>query len=84
VIARRSWTAADQAELDCLIWELVDRLPEHRERCARCRAQKEAGFPCPHVGAAIDAVLDWRRRRALLSRAESLRLQRNRELERAA
>ena len=67
------WTEADAAELDALAWELVTLVPEHRARCPRCQAQERTGFPCPHVGEAIEAVLDWQRRRRLLSRADWLR-----------
>jgi hypothetical protein len=67
------WTDADRAELAVLIWELVTRVPEHKTRCARCQAEKATGFPCPAVTEAIEAVLDWRRGRQLLSRAEWLR-----------
>ena len=69
------WTAADGAELDVLLYELVRGVSEHRERCARCAE----GFPpCPHVRRAIEAVLEWRAARALLSRAEWLRAERHR------
>ena len=67
------WTEADQAELDALIWELVSRVPEHRARCSRCEAEARTGFPCLHVGEAIDAVLGWVDARRLLSRAQYLR-----------
>jgi hypothetical protein len=67
------WTPADQAELDVLIWELVERVPEHRERCRRCLVEKETGFPCTAVTEAIEAVLEWRRARWLLSKAQYLR-----------
>jgi hypothetical protein len=64
------WTPADQAELDALIWALVRGVLEHREDCDICRA----GFPpCPYIGEAIEAVLDWRSFRHLLSKAEWLR-----------
>ena len=72
----RWWTAADAAELDVLVHELVSRYFEHTPRCASCAA----GYPpCPHVRAAIEAVVDWREARALLSRAESLRAERSAE-----
>ena len=49
------WTAADQAELDVLLWALVSGYFEHRRRCATCAA----GFPpCQHLQAAIEA-LHW-------------------------
>jgi hypothetical protein len=67
------WTDADQAELDCLLWELVDGVEAHRPQCASCAA----GFPpCPHVQRAIAVVLEWRHRRGLLSRARWLRIER--------
>jgi hypothetical protein len=66
------WTDADQAELECLLRELVDGVFEHRERCERCLA----GYPpCPHVGRAIEVVLDWREARELFSKARWLRWQ---------
>jgi hypothetical protein len=66
----RYWTDADQAELEVAIWELVSMIDEHRPTCETCAA----GFPpCPVVAKAIEAVLEWRQRRALLSKAETLR-----------
>jgi hypothetical protein len=72
---RVGWTAADAAELDVLIWALVEGVPEHRARCKRCEAQTRTGFSCPAVGEAIEAVLGWVAARRLLSRAEYLRRQ---------
>ena len=69
------WTEADDAELDVLVHELVHGVFEHRPRCARCA---DGYPPCPHVREAIEAVLEWRAARALLSRAEWLRAERNR------
>lgn len=67
-------TAADQAELDVLLWTLVDRYFEHRERCAKCLEQNELGsLPCPHVRRAIREVTGWHHHRQLLSTAEHLR-----------
>jgi hypothetical protein len=71
------WTAADAAELDVLVHELVSRYFEHRPRCASCAAGDP---PCPHLREAIEAVVDWREARALLSRAEYLRVERSAEL----
>jgi hypothetical protein len=48
----------------------------HSQTCARCNH-------CPRVQLAIQVVLEWRERRALLSRAEFLRAERDR-LEAAA
>ena len=59
------WTQADAAETDVLLNELVAGYFEHRSWCREHR--------CPHVGDAIDVLLDWRRRRRLLSRARYLR-----------
>jgi hypothetical protein len=63
------WTAADQAELDVVIWELVGAGFAHRD-CARCQ---ELNTWCPPMAEAAEAVLTWRRGRNLLSRAEHLR-----------
>lgn len=48
----------------------------HGDTCKRCNV-------CPHLRTAIEAVLDWRQARELLSRAEALRAERD-ELEAAA
>jgi hypothetical protein len=63
------WTAADDAELDVIVWALVGAGLAHRE-CAACR---RLGRYCPPMAEAVEAVLDWRRARNLLSRAEHLR-----------
>jgi hypothetical protein len=44
---------------------------DHGDNCKRCN-------PCPYLRRAIEAVVDWREARALLSRAEYLRAERNR------
>jgi hypothetical protein len=67
------WTNADQAELDCVLWEFLSRREEHRARCPRCQAERETGWPCPYVREAWEAVEDWIARRRLLSRAEWFR-----------
>jgi hypothetical protein len=41
-----NWTAADQAELDVLVWTLVDAYFEHRGRCEACDPE-----PCPSLEA---------------------------------
>ena len=64
------WTEADQAELEVLLWALVDSHAEHRTLCPTCVRAIE---PCPAVQRAIAEVLDWRQARILLSRAEALR-----------
>jgi hypothetical protein len=65
------WTPADQAEFDVLTWELL-RCKRAHEQCAVCRSLPP-GFPCPPLGDAIDAVIEWHAGRNLLSRAEWLR-----------
>ena len=80
------WTAADAAELDVLLHELIDCYFDHRDRCAHCLAWRERrpdSSPCPYLGSAIGIVLDWRQRRQLLTRAEELRLERRLEVEAA-
>lgn len=69
------WTAADAAELDVLVRELVDEVFEHRPTCATCTA----GYPpCPQVRAAVDAVVEWLDTRVGRSRAAWLRGRQNR------
>lgn len=63
------WTAADAAELDVLVFRLVEAAWAHR-KCIRCR---ELGTWCPPMREAAEAVFNWRRARRLLSRAEYLR-----------
>ena len=65
----KHFTPADLAELDVLIWALVTGVEEHAPRCALCAGPE----PCPHVGRAIQEVLDWRAARLLLTQAERLR-----------
>jgi hypothetical protein len=69
------WTDADGAELDVLVFALVNGVFDHRELCALCRANEA---PCPHVQKAIAVVVEWRDARALLSKAEALREARRR------
>lgn len=65
------WTEADRAELDVVVHLLVDGLAAHEETgCTTC----EAGYPpCPKVTRAIEAVVEWRDRRVLTSKAAWLR-----------
>jgi hypothetical protein len=69
------WTAADQAELDVLLWALADGYHKHRTRCRACQPDPPPGIPhpCPSVLAAIREVCDWLEARRLLSCAEALR-----------
>jgi hypothetical protein len=63
----RAWTAADQDELDVLVLAFVEGFYDHRERCAVCGRRRRS---CAHTLEAFQAILDWRYRRALRSRAE--------------
>lgn len=75
-----TWTAADDAELDVMVDELVRSYFEHRELCESCRrwSEREPGAtPCPHMQNAVGVVIDWEHRRELLSRAEELRREAN-------
>lgn len=56
---------ADLAELDVLLWALVDGWDRHRRTC------KER--PCPHLIESIAEVVDWREARMLLTKAQALR-----------
>ena len=69
-----TWTDADQAELDVLLWALVDGWDKHRRTCRL--------DPCPHLHDAIHEVVDWRQARMFLSEAQALRIEQ--ELERWA
>lgn len=69
------WSAADRAELDVLVHELVADVFEHRENCPVCAA----GYPpCPFVRAAIERVGEWRDDRMLRSQAAWLRARQDR------
>jgi hypothetical protein len=64
------WTAADQAELDLLVFEVVGAIHRHRDGCETC----QAGWPpCPRVTGVIEAVIEWRDLRVLVTRANRLR-----------
>jgi hypothetical protein len=65
------WTAADEAELDLIVRELVRSALIHRERCSTCRAGDRW---CPPMAEALEATLDWRDGRILRSKAAFLRL----------
>jgi hypothetical protein len=68
------WTRADAAELVVLADALTDAAWLHKERCAVCR---ERGPWCEPLRDAFDAMLSWRRRRILRSRAEWLAVEQN-------
>jgi hypothetical protein len=74
-----SWpTPADAAEADVLAFVLTRDIPKHRERCADC-AQAGSAIYCHRVDRAIREALEWARFRALLTRAEWLAAEKNRE-----
>lgn len=60
-----TWTAADEAELALVLDELVRGWFTHRDGCKQ--------RPCPHLSEAVADMLDWRRRRVLMTRAAHLR-----------
>jgi hypothetical protein len=63
------WTAADEAELDLLVHELVRVGFVHRARCTVC----SGGRWCSAMHDALDALLEWRDGRVLRSKAAWLR-----------
>jgi hypothetical protein len=63
------WTAADQAELDLLVCELVDAAYRHRQTCS----EHEPRVGCRHETDAIQQVIGWRDHRILASKAAYLR-----------
>jgi hypothetical protein len=67
------WTAADQAELQLLVHELVDGHDNHQQGCPTCRN----GEPCRPLRDAIAIVVEWRERRVLHSQAAWLRAVQN-------
>jgi hypothetical protein len=67
------WTEADQAELDVLIDAFVKCVMDHTDGCAIC----SAGVPwCSALEECFQGILDWRRSRALRSKAVWLRAKR--------
>jgi hypothetical protein len=67
------WTAADDAELDTLAYELVRCVWDHREGCAACLAHDECERLREGLRDALDAIMDWKQARALRSKALWLR-----------
>lgn len=74
-----AWTAADQAELDLLAWELVHAYHDHRAACPDCQA---AGEPCERLAAgtaaATEMIVVWRDHRIRATAAENLRREQDR------
>ena len=70
----RYLTAADHAEIDVVARVLVDGIYEHKERCRACRENR---YGCSSVASAIEAAVDWAELRAMTSKAEALRAERN-------
>jgi hypothetical protein len=64
------WTEADEAELAVVVWELVTGYEEHKALdCPGCASPG----PCPQVREAVEAAVDWARKRHLVSRGQLLR-----------
>jgi len=64
------WTEADRAELDLVCWELVKAMEAHEANCFECLANP---YGCDTVRDLLDAVIEWRDRRLLLTKAQTLR-----------
>jgi hypothetical protein len=64
------WTAADDAELDVLVRELVSVAKQHANRCCVC---SKGGPWCQGMAASLEVVVDWRDGRILRSKAGWLR-----------
>jgi hypothetical protein len=69
-VDRLCWTAADAAELDVLIGELVDTVAAHLERCPVCRERR--GW-CEPLRGCFDEIVAWRDWRVRQTRAQTLR-----------
>ena len=70
------WTKADQAEFEVLVDALIGASIAHRA-CVACQTRYRTtgrGW-CTPMESAAEAVFDWRRSRALLSRAQALRVE---------
>lgn len=72
------WTEADEAELDLLLWTLVDAYFEHKEHCEVCFLGKER---CEQVVEAVREAADWTHFRQLRSKAEALRFLQDRSIQ---
>lgn len=74
-----AWTAADQAELDLLAWELVHAYHDHRAACPDCQA---LGEPCQRLtegtAEATAMIVGWRDHRIRATAAEQLRQEQDR------
>lgn len=67
------WTAADDAELDLLVHELVRAVDIHRAGCSVCSANGHCGPWCEPLREALEGVIEWREGRILRSKAQWLR-----------
>lgn len=65
------WTRADDAELDLLLWQLVNDYFNHRDTCYNCATGYDR---CDQVTEAVSEVVEWRDARALLSKAKAFRV----------
>lgn len=66
----RYWTPADDAELAVLVYEFVNGVCEHRDRCGVCSAGDDW---CGPLRDALEVIIDWRRGRILHNKARVLR-----------
>jgi hypothetical protein len=64
------WTEADAGELDVLVDAFVGAVLIHREGCAVCSSNRRW---CRPLEDCFEGILDWRRSRALRSKAAWLR-----------
>jgi hypothetical protein len=64
------WSPADVAEWDLLLFEFVDAVLVHRERCAVCA---QGGPWCQPLRECFESLLHWRRGRELRTLAARLR-----------
>lgn len=66
-----NWTAADRAEYEALVWQLIIEYRKHRPLCGTCSLGDI--YSCSEFGEAVQAIQDWVFGRRLLTRAEALR-----------
>jgi hypothetical protein len=81
LVAPPWWTAADWAELDLLVHELVAAGFAHRANCSICRT---GGRWCVAMAEALEVLLEWRHGRELRSKATWLRARQQAQEELAA
>lgn len=67
------WTDADQAELDLIALDLFELTYQHHMNCDGCH--RDVGGYCQALRDIWDVVDEWKRRRALMSKATYYRLE---------